>query len=632
MALELAGITRRFGATTVLDGISMVVEAGDCHAFLGHNGAGKTTTMRIALGLDPHFGGTVTVDGFDAARFPREARARLAGLIEVPGFHAGLDGGTNLAWLARLGGMGGREARLEARRLLVLVGLENAGTKPVRAYSQGMRQRLGIAQALIGKPSVVLLDEPTNGLDPEGIADVRGLLLRLTREERMTVLVSSHQLAQLAGLCNKISVLKRGKILVSGRASELLAEHSARYVIAARDATQLEQIGARWKLEMRSEMLDGDRAAVARLEPNARVVEFGSRDPAQVLRDLIAAGVELTRFAPHPVTLEELYMRYTVEAGGSRPAATGVSVPMALPPASALPAEARAPRAPVVRAAHYELSRAWNKGTLAFVLLLPALLSLIDLWRSHGRAAKAAAMVARGELASTTDVTAFQALTTSLQAGLPLCAAVIVGISSQSLAGEYSHGTLRNLLLRPVLRWQAVLGKGLALALFTLLSYAVLVGVCVAGARQWFEFQAVTDILPDGQRFELLPAADLWRDLGHALTAPILPLLAWSAMGLCVSAFARSGAVALALGLGAFVSMDLARAVARGSDAEGWLISAHLPSPLGDTSFLAYYSDLTQGISNANFEHAAQQWVAPLTWLALALAFAVLALRRRSIP
>ncbi len=629
MSLELAGITRRFGATTVLDGVCLSVERGDCHAFLGHNGAGKTTTMRIALGLDPNFEGTVTVDGFDATRFPREARSRLAGLIETPGFHGSLDGETNLAWLARLGGMGAREARVEARRLLGVVGLEQVARKPVRAFSQGMRQRLGIAQTLIGKPSVVLLDEPTNGLDPEGIAEVRALLLRLTREEGLTVVVSSHQLAQLSGLCNKISVLQRGKLLVSGRASDLLADASTRYLLVSRDPAALERAGAHLNLSFRA---DPRSALEAEHGQGALVFELNARDPAQVLRELVSAGVELTRFMPYPVTLEELYLRHAAAgqtgAGKAEPALR-VQPNVAT---STAPAEIRAPAAPIARVVRYELARAWSRGSLLLALALPALLAVVDLWRNHSRAAEAARLVARGELATTTDVTAFQALAQSLQAGLPLCAAVIVGISSQTLASEYAHGTLRNLLLRPVLRWQAVIGKALALCLFTLLTYIVLVSVAVICALCWFEFRGVTELLPDGQRFELVPAGDLWRDLGRALFAPIAPLLAWTGVGVCASALARSGALALALGLGAFVFSDLARAIARGSGSEQWLLSAHLPSPLGDTSFLAYYSDLAQGISSSVFQGAATQWSTPLAWFVVALAISVLALRRKSLP
>src|SRR5262245_12183043 len=158
MTLRLDSVTRRFGAHVALDAVSLHVRRGDCYGFLGHNGAGKTTAMRIALGLDRPQRGRVLVDGFDARDHPREARARMGGLIEQPGFHGHLSGTTNLVLLARLSAMDRGAARTEASRLLEAVGLAHAGSKPVRAYSQGMRQRLGIAQALLGRPAIVLLD------------------------------------------------------------------------------------------------------------------------------------------------------------------------------------------------------------------------------------------------------------------------------------------------------------------------------------------------------------------------------------------------------------------------------------------------------------------------------------------
>lgn len=638
MGLELIGITRRFGSVRVVDGVDLVVERGDCHAFLGHNGAGKTTTMRLALGLDPHFEGQVRVDGFDARTHPREARARLSGLIEVPGFHGALDGPTNLAWLARLGGMGAREARLEATRLMGVVGLEHAGSKAVMAYSHGMKQRLGIAQALIGKPSVVLLDEPTNGLDPEGIAEIRELLGRLTREEGWTVLVSSHQLAQLAGLCNKISVLQRGRLLVSGSARDLLADSRARHRIVARDPHGLERAAARLGLHATPHApgardssdghSDGDSAL-------ASVYELGERDPAAVLRALVESGVEPISFAPHPVTLEELYLRHAARAGettrDSAPPPRSVGAPARSAPIDAPPQRRIAPSLPVARVARYEAARAWSRGSLAVAFCLPALLSAVDLWRNHQRARAGAAAVESGTLASATDVTAFQALAQSLQAGVPLCAAVLVAVASQSLAGEQAQGTLRNLLLRPALRWQVVLGKAAALTGLAVAAYAFLVATSLAFARAMFEFRGVVEILPDGNRYELTPASELWQDLGAALASPLPALIAWSAVGVFVSTLVRSGALALALGLCTYVFTDLARALARGSAAEGWLLSAHLPSPLGDTSFLSYYADLAQGISSAQLRHADTLFTAPLVWCGLALLLSMFALSRKTV-
>src|SRR6185503_7924079 len=221
MSLQLLSVTRRFGEQLALDTVSLHVRRGDCYGLIGHNGAGKTTAMRVALGLMRPDAGEVRVDGFGALQQPREARARRGGLIETPGFHGHLDAAENLFLLARLQGLSRVEARRESARLLGLTGLAEVGRKRVRAFSQGMRQRLGIAQALLGRPAYVLLDEPTNGLDPEGMADVRALLARLVREEGVTVLVSSHQLHELAELCNRVAILQRGRRLVEAETSAL---------------------------------------------------------------------------------------------------------------------------------------------------------------------------------------------------------------------------------------------------------------------------------------------------------------------------------------------------------------------------------------------------------------------------
>src|SRR5687768_12450549 len=144
MSLRLIGLTKTYGAHSALVDVSLHLRPGDCYGFLGHNGAGKTTAMRIALGLEFADAGRVLVDGFDALEHSREARARMGGLIETPGFHGHLSGTANLVLLARLQGFGREEARREAGRLLDEVGLAHAGAKPVHAYSHGMRQRLGI--------------------------------------------------------------------------------------------------------------------------------------------------------------------------------------------------------------------------------------------------------------------------------------------------------------------------------------------------------------------------------------------------------------------------------------------------------------------------------------------------------
>ena len=173
------------------------------------------SAMRVALGLTRPDAGGVQVDGFDARLHPMEARARMGGLIETPGFHGHLDAGRNLYLLARLQGLARAEARDEVRRLLGLVGLGEVGRKRVQAFSQGMRQRLGIAQALIGRPAYVLLDEPTNGLDVMSTRAVREIIRRLRAEGR-TVVFSSHVMQEVSALCDTIIVIARGRIVASG--------------------------------------------------------------------------------------------------------------------------------------------------------------------------------------------------------------------------------------------------------------------------------------------------------------------------------------------------------------------------------------------------------------------------------
>ncbi|MBK7642148.1 MAG: ATP-binding cassette domain-containing protein [Planctomycetes bacterium] len=601
MVLQLLGVTRRFGAQRALDGVSIHVRRGDCYAFIGHNGAGKTSAMRIALGLDRRFSGRVLIDGFDARTHPREARARMGGLIEVPGFHGTLDATRNLVLLARLQGFARADARREAGRLVEQVGLAHAGSKPVAAYSQGMRQRLGIAQALLGRPMCVLLDEPTNGLDPQGIAEMQALFTRLTREEGLTLVLSSHHLAQIAGLVNRVGVLHEGRLLVEAETKVLLGEAQGRY-----------------KLE-----LDG--------ADGSQRLELGARSPSEVLRELVQSGKPVRSFAPDPPTLEEIYLRYAHSAS-EQPRAAAAPTPAEDSSPAAGPARTLAAKAPIARVLRYELERVWAGGKLLGLLALPASLALVHVLRLHAQAAALAEQVAQGKLFSTTEVTAFQSAGSALQAGLPLCVAIVVGLATQSIAGEFARGTLRNLLLRPLTRVQALLGKLLAQLTLALVAYALLAAVALAASGWFFEFHGVAEILPDGQRFDLVAAKELLPALRHALAAPLLPLLAYATLGLCAGTLARGAAGALALGLGFFALLDLSRTLARGFGLEGWLPSAYLPSPLGDTSFLSFYSDVAQGVSNAHFDFAATALLTPAAWALLSLALSVLVLSRRSVP
>jgi ABC-type multidrug transport system ATPase subunit/ABC-type transport system involved in multi-copper enzyme maturation permease subunit len=616
MSLRLHEVTRRFGSQLALDAVSLHVRRGDCYGFIGHNGAGKTTAMRIVLGLQRADSGSVQIDGFDARAHPREARARLGGLIEVPGFHAALDGATNLGLVGRLTGLERREARAQAGRLLDLVGLPAVGRKPVGVYSHGMRQRLGIALALVGKPAYVLLDEPTNGLDPQGIAEIRLLLRRLVDEEGVTVMLSSHQLHELAEVCNRIGVLHRGRLVVEAETSELLGGGDRRYLLRtddpARASALLSGLGARPEAAAAGESL---------------IVDLGAVRPRDASRALVQSGLALEVFAPQPSTLEEIYLRTATAENAAASRRAGE----ALPPASA-PPERRARGFPTLRMARYEATVWARRRTTLVLLLLPAALGVAAVLRRRAEFLAAQEKIARGELFSTTDVTAFEGAGIALRAGLPLLALVVAGLASQALAGEYARGTLRNVLMRPLGRMQVATGKALTHLSLALLAYAALAALGLTVAGWAFGYRDLVEILPNGESFPLAAARDLAVQLRAAVISPLPALAACAGLGFAAGALCSSAAGALASALGAVLFLDLSRSVARGLDLEGFLPTAYLPSPLGDTSFLKLYSDVAQGISNSTFAYADTRLTVPFAWLLASFLLACLVLARRSVP
>ena len=611
MTLQLQNVSHRYGSHAALDNVSLHVRPGDCYGFLGHNGAGKTTAMRIALGLIRPSAGRVLVDGFDAAKHPVEARARLGGLIEAPGFHGSLSGLRNLQLLARLQGLGRQEAAAEAERVLEVVGLLHAATRPAAAYSQGMRQRLGIAQALLGRPPVVLLDEPTNGLDPEGIEDMRRMLRRLTRDEGTTVLLSSHQLHELSGLCNRVAILREGRLLVEEETDRLLA--GGRHLLRASD--QAAAIRVLERLGLRHEGHDG-----------GLLVAVDESQTAAVLEALVSGCAQPTSFAPRPVSLEDVYLRLTRDgAGDHEPAASPAST------VAAAVGESRAPGRGALRVMAYELRRWGSSFAVPALLATPALAAAAAIALRSIEATGFAADVAGGDLASTTDVTAFEAVGSALQAGLPVLGLVAAGIASQSLAGELSRGTLRNVLLRPLRRTDVAFGKALAALLATTASFALLALVALLAAGIAFDYTDVTEVLFNGERFPLVAAEDLYGPMREALLRPLPAIAALTGLGFLAGALTRGPAAALTAALAFVVGQDVARSVLRGFGMEWTVPSSHAPTALGDSSFVAHYLDLSRGVSNTAYETTSSALAVPAVWLAASILIAAIVLSRRSI-
>src|ERR1051326_2336631 len=207
-ALQTENLTKRFKGRTAVDHLTIRVERGDIYGFLGPNGAGKSTTLRMLLGLVRPTSGTIKFPVKGSSWEYLKARSRVGAIIESPAFYENLSGRRNLQLLASLSG-GARKQRVE--EVLEIVDLRERARDPVKVYSYGMRQRLGIAQALLPTPEVIILDEPTNGLDPQGIQQTRTLIRRLRDDFRLTVLLSSHLLTEIEQLCNRSEERRVGK-------------------------------------------------------------------------------------------------------------------------------------------------------------------------------------------------------------------------------------------------------------------------------------------------------------------------------------------------------------------------------------------------------------------------------------
>jgi len=240
-AIRCEGLTKRFGATVAVDDLGLEVPAGQVYGFLGPNGAGKTTTIRMLLGLIAPSAGRAWLLG-RALPDPRIV-AETGSMIEEPAFYSWMSGRANLEVLSATGG--GSPAG-EVPRVLRLVGLSDVAARKVKTYSQGMRQRLGLAAAMLGRPRLLIIDEPTNGLDPAGIRDVRGLLRELAGEGT-TVFLSSHLMAEVEQVCDRAAVIVRGHLVEEGRTATLGAtRRRVRVTVAEADIELAGRLLARW--------------------------------------------------------------------------------------------------------------------------------------------------------------------------------------------------------------------------------------------------------------------------------------------------------------------------------------------------------------------------------------------------
>src|SRR5437667_3294055 len=221
VVLATENLTKRYGKRVAVDALSLDVHRGDIFGFLGHNGAGKSTTIRMVLGLIRPTSGVARLLGHDITKDRAKALARVGAIVEAPAFYDNLSGLQNLKIFASMSG-GGLRDRID--EVLEIVGLSGREKDPVGVYSHGMRQRLGIGQALLPNPELVILDEPTDGLDPQGIREIRDLIFRLRDDLGLTVFLSSHLLFEIEQICNRVAILRDGAMLYQGDVATLIDE------------------------------------------------------------------------------------------------------------------------------------------------------------------------------------------------------------------------------------------------------------------------------------------------------------------------------------------------------------------------------------------------------------------------
>lgn len=237
--VEVNNLTKYFGKKKVLDDISFFLEEGQILGFIGPNGAGKTTTIKLILGLQRINSGSVSINGYDIKKDFKKAISRVGAIVESPDLYMYISGMDNLKLIANMYPTVSNERILE---VVGLVGLENRINDKVSKYSLGMRQRLGIAASLIHNPNVLILDEPTNGLDPEGIKELRDLLKKLVKKEKVGVLISSHNLAELESFCTDVCLIKNGKIITTMSMEKIKKVDRTNYKIKLDSTDDLEDI------------------------------------------------------------------------------------------------------------------------------------------------------------------------------------------------------------------------------------------------------------------------------------------------------------------------------------------------------------------------------------------------------
>lgn len=306
--IELRGVTKCYGSLKAVDDLNLTIQKGEIFGLLGPNGAGKTTTILIMLGLTEPTSGVAHVCGYNATSDPIAVKRKVGYMPDSVGFYDNMTALENLMYIGELNGISRPEVKTRAIDLMKVVGLgEDDMHKKTAAYSRGMKQRLGLADVLIKEPEVIILDEPTLGIDPSGVRDFLALIHRLSREQGLTVLLSSHHLQQVQQVCDRVGIFVKGKLLVEGSldtlSTKLFADTSYEIRVTVANA-----LTAPWKHE--AELLQLDFIQNVTVEGHDLYMTCSRDVTPDIVRFFVAKGYDIKGVQQKEYGLDDIYQKY----------------------------------------------------------------------------------------------------------------------------------------------------------------------------------------------------------------------------------------------------------------------------------------------------------------------------------
>lgn len=298
-AMIVTNASKSFGQNKAVDHVSFEIYPGEVFGFLGPNGAGKSTMIKMIMGFLSFDEGSVMINGYDREKHYETAMSFIGGIVENPEMYKDMSGRANLKMYAKLHGNISKE-RIE--EVLSLVGMQDRANEKVKKYSLGMKQRIGLAQAIIHKPRVLILDEPTNGLDPAGIQELRNILKKLAHEDNVAVMVSSHILSEMQMMCDRVGIINKGKLLDIKLVEELKALVSGpviHRIKTSNPADAIALLGTEYKEK------------ISNISDNAFDIQIDKEGVSQIIKTLVEGGMDILGVSMIEATLEDAYMQIT---------------------------------------------------------------------------------------------------------------------------------------------------------------------------------------------------------------------------------------------------------------------------------------------------------------------------------